>query len=314
MAAVAVKRSLQLLNLAVAAGLTVVVIAVYRPWEVWTLDAAFIVALVASLALLALLVFVWASRHSLVLRQVDVAIPPSKLLWLVTFSGTANSLTPAATGEVARAWLLHRNFGVDMDRSAAAIVFERVFMFGFMGLTALAAGLATSGGTAWAVLGAMAVLAFVLVTPSLVGSLAPRLRSDEERGILNKIRAVLATAFEVWSSRRATVLTALWSTLAFGIMATIFTLAAGIAGLEVDALTAWALVGGATAAGVLSALPFGLGAAELSAIGIGAVLGLDTAAVAAAFVIYRILFTLPIAIAGSIAYARLMLGDSGGPR
>ncbi len=304
------RRSLQLLNLAVAAGLIAVVVAVYRPWEVWSFEISFFGALATALVLEVLLVLVWANRHSLVLREAGAAIPARKLLWLVTFSGTANSLTPAATGEVARAWLLHRNFGVAVEQSAGAILFERVFMFGFMALTALSAGLIASGGTGWlSALGGGAVIVYVVGTPSLVGLLAPRQPTSDESSVRNRIRSVLARASDVWSNRRATLLTALWSAAAFAIMGTIFKIAADRVGLELDAMTVWALVGGATAAGVLSALPFGLGAAELSAVGIGALIGLDTQAVAAAFVMYRILFTLPIAVAGSVAYGRLMLSD-----
>ena len=88
-------------------------------------------------------------------------------------------------------------------------------------------------------------------------------------------------------------------------MTVIFYLAAQISQLNISLFEAWVLVGGATTVGVLSALPFGLGAAELSAIGIGTLLGFEATEVTAAFVIYRLLFTVPLALAGAVAYSRL---------
>ncbi len=59
--------------------------------------------------------------------------------------------------------------------------------------------------------------------------------------------------------------------------------------------------------GVVSALPFGLGAGELSALGIGQLLGFDAQIMAAAFVPYLPFFTFLLALAGAVAYGRLTL-------
>lgn len=299
---------LHVLNLTIAVGLAAVVVVVNRPWEVWTLDIDFVWAVAASLVLEAALIAVWAQRHSLVLGAVGADVPARDLGWIVTFSGTANSLTPAASGEVARAWLLNRNFGVPYEQAAAAIFFERFFILGFMALTALGFGLIAGGSSIWLVLGAaVLIVLYIVATPWLAAPLRRRLQPPTDAGRIRKlVTSAITGGLESWSDRRVALLTAAWSAAAFAVIAAVFWLSSLVSGLEIDGFAVWALVGGATVVGVLSALPFGLGAAELSAVGIGALLGLEARNVAAAFVVYRVLFTLPIALVGSVAYARLM--------
>lgn len=298
-------------NIVVALALAVLVIVVNRPWEVWSFDSGFLGVVVAALLLEGLLIVVWAQRHALVLRAVGSPVEPRSLGWIVAFSGTVNSLTPAATGEIARAWLLNRQFDVPYERAGGAIVFERFFMLGFMAVTAFAFGLIAAGSAVWAVVASwLVVVGYVVLTPLLVGPLARRAGRQVEGGRIKKMTfAVIAIALETWRDRRTALATAAWSAAAFAITGVIFALAAGQSGLEIDPISAWAVIGGATVGGVVSALPFGLGAAELSAVGIGVLLGRDPQNVAAAFVVYRIIFTLPIALIGVVAYTHLMAGS-----
>lgn len=262
----------------------------------------------AALLLDALLVMVWAQRHSFVLRATRNDVPAHSLLLLVTFSNAANNLTPAATGEVARVWFLKRNHDVPTGDAGAAIVFERVFLLGLMALTALAAGLFAASAAPWiVVLSLIGVVLYVLALPSLLAPLSRRLAGREIRG--GRLRRTLMNAttggIDLWSSRTVALGTALWCVAAFALQGAVFWIAANNSGLALNPVQTWALLGGGTVVGVISALPFGLGAAEITAAGIGGLLGLDPAEVASAFVLYRLFLTFPLALVGSFAYARL---------
>jgi len=305
------KRVLHALNLVIAVGLAALVVVTSKPWEVWRFDAAFLATLLLSLLLDAALVVVWAYRHATVLAAAGSPVRPRDLWSLVTFSNTANNLTPAATGEVLRAVFLNRNFGVPSDRAGAAIVYERVFMFGLMALTAATAGALAVHRLVLAALAGTGVVVYLLALPALVKPWAAR-RGEPKHGsgrIRRVISGILTGGLQLWSDRRLALRVAGWSVLAFAATASVFFLSAAVSGLRLDPLQTWALVGGATVVGVLSALPFGLGAAELTAVGIGALLGLPTQQVASAFILYRIFFTLPLALAGSYAYARLATAE-----
>jgi uncharacterized membrane protein YbhN (UPF0104 family) len=302
------RKFLSVLNATVALVLALFVIWSSKPWTIWEFEPAFITSFAFALVFDAVLVVIWAFRHSFVLRAVGASVSPRRLVPLVTFSNTANNLTPAASGEVMRVWFLKERYGVPIDRAGGAIVFERLFMFGLMAGAALTAGLFVGYNSTWpGLLSAAAVIAYVLGIPAVAGPLARRFRGRESTG--GPWRKALTGAanhgIQLWGERSVSVGTALWSILAFACQGAVFWLAASISDLHLGPLETWALVGGGTAAGVLSALPFGLGVAEISAAGIGIVLGLDGGAVAAAFVLYRLFLTFPLALAGSYSYWRL---------
>lgn len=302
------RRSFLALNIALTTILAGLATWIAKPWEVWQLDLGFIGLFVVALGCDLLLVFVWAHRHALVLEATGWGIAPLKLIPLVTFSNTANNLTPAATGEVARAWYLKRNLGIPIDKAGGAIVFERIFMFGLMALSALTATVAATDQPGWLILlCCFGILAYVLALPVLISPLARRIRRrPRPRGrIKGTVWAVANQGLQLWGDRRVATKTAAWSAFAFALIGFVFWLASLGSGLNIGWLQIWALVGGGTVAGVISALPFGLGAAELTAAGIGLLVGLDSQLVAATFVLHRVFFTFPLGVAGAVSLARL---------
>ncbi len=70
-------------------------------------------------------------------------------------------------------------------------------------------------------------------------------------------------------------------------------------------LAAWGALGLSITAGVLSFLPFGLGAADLVLVALLGVLGVDPATAAAIAFSYRLVSTLPTALLGVASYAWL---------
>jgi uncharacterized protein (TIRG00374 family) len=304
----------QLLNAVLAVAIAVLVVWTSKPWEVWQFEGRFLASLLAALVLDALLVVVWAYRHALALEAGGHTVSPMKLTPLVTFSNAANNLTPAATGEVMRAWFLNKKFGVPVGRAGGVIVFERVFILGLMAMTAVIAGLLALDGDLWLILLALTGLAFyIFVLPRFLKPLTTR-SSREIKG--GRVRRTIVDAarqsVHLWSQPRLSVGTAIWTAFAFACQGLVFWLAASVSGLSLTAAETWALLGGATVVGVISSLPFGLGAAELTAIGIGAILGIEGSSVGSAFVLYRLFLTLPLALAGAYSYWRLTVAEPAG--
>jgi len=82
-----------------------------------------------------------------------------------------------------------------------------------------------------------------------------------------------------------------------------------------DPLAAWGALGLSITAGVISFLPFGLGAADLVLVALLGALGIDPPTAAAITVTYRLVSTLPTALLGVASYAwlsaRLPVGGLG---
>jgi uncharacterized protein (TIRG00374 family) len=76
-------------------------------------------------------------------------------------------------------------------------------------------------------------------------------------------------------------------------------------GHDLSPVAAWAALGIATIAGVVSALPFGLGAADVVLTALLAALGVPAAAAAAAALVLRATVTLPLGLAGTVSWIAL---------
>jgi uncharacterized protein (TIRG00374 family) len=98
---------------------------------------------------------------------------------------------------------------------------------------------------------------------------------------------------------------ALVTGLIFAVGAVQLGLIADAFGVSLEPLTAWAVLGLSITAGVLSFLPFGLGAADLVMVALLEALGLDPATAAAIAFANRLVSTLPTALLGVASYAWL---------
>lgn len=301
--------------LLISVSLIALVLVRYRPWELWELTPVFGGKWVLALGLDALLVVIWAHRHAACLSGTGYARSPRSLYGLVTFANAASNVTPAATSELVRGWILSRRMGVPVPEAAAAILFERVYMFALLSLTA---GGAIVGQTISplaslvVIVGGLAILSGVVL---LLRSLARRsgrlsIQGQTEsvdaspKARWGRLRKTSSLVTDLAKDKRLLAKVGLLSLAAFTLMTTLFLLAASEFSFSISPIEAWAVVGGATVVGVLSLLPFGLGAAEWSGVGIAVLLGIDPNLVAAAFLIYRLFFTVPVAIAGSLVLIR----------
>jgi uncharacterized membrane protein YbhN (UPF0104 family) len=84
-------------------------------------------------------------------------------------------------------------------------------------------------------------------------------------------------------------------------------------GTDIGLAGAWAVLGLATIAGVLSALPFGLGAADLVIVVLLGTLGVEATAAGAGALLLRAVATLPLGILGTASWVVLSRGPDALP-
>jgi uncharacterized protein (TIRG00374 family) len=282
--------------------------------------------LAAALALSLVPPILWAIRSAGLLSASDHPVPILALIPMTTFANTINNLTPGSVGELARLYLLRAHHGVDYATGGAVILIERLVAIGYLACSALLAWLAVRGVLpGWLVaIGSIALvavpgIAYRLGLRPIAWTIAYPLRRLWGARWPRLIAGILAA-----EDRMGRLLTdagalarfALVTALIFGIAAWQLILVAGAFDVSIEPLAAWGALGLAITAGVLSFLPFGLGAADLVLVALLAVLGVEPATAAAMAFGYRLVSTLPTALLGVASYAwlsaRLPVGGLGG--
>jgi len=292
-----------------------------RPWELASVQGLDGLPLLVALALDVPVLLLWAVRSRVLMTRVGHRLTIRQLLPIVSFANTINNLTPASSGEVLRALILRDRHGVPYRHSAAVIVVERfwaIWVFGLAGLAAsawtfldwspLAAALLGVAAAAGCFLPALAYRAGVRPGPFLRRLAAGR----DPAGRLARFTAGVAhvdDALEriVGDARTSIVFVA--STL--GVAACVaaqLALAALAVGRSVDPWAALATTMLGVLAGVASALPFGLGAADAVMAVLLSASGVDAARAGAAVLLVRMVQTLPLGIAGTLSWLYLTGG------
>ncbi len=309
-----------------------------RPWEVADLAARLDpLPILAAVALNGVVLLLWAIRSRSLMAGVGHPLSVVALLPVVSFANTVGNLTPASAGEALRAVVLRRRHGVPLTRSTAVILVERLWAIWVMAVSAGAAAIV-------ALARPEPIAAAVVWLAALAGCFAPSIsyavglrpgrllerwlkRHDEptatslpeaaqrpRRGarlLTGLVEVDRTLAGLVTDPRRAVVFVATTAGV-FTCYAAQLTLLLGALGQPLPIDASWAALGLATVTGVLSALPFGLGAADaVLAIVLGQ-LGVGAAIAGAAVLLVRATATLPLGIAGAISWA--VLGGRGGTR
>ena len=312
-----------------------------KPWEALALGARPL-PLIGVLFVDVVVVAAWALRSAALMRAVGQPMSATSLVPVVAFANTINNLTPASSGEAVRAVILNRRHGVPYARSTAVILAERFWAIWIMGVTAAAAAIGTIIPApqwltvlAWvgaAVLALAPVIAHrVGVRPAVVASrvvggrvaeeaTAPAAAPDTEPsrpGLRRRVAVLLADVDEhldsILQSGTATAGFLAWTGVVFVAFALQLWLVLVALGVELPLVAAWAALGLATIAGVLSALPFGLGATDLVLTGLLVQLGVDASVAAAATLMLRATVTLPLGLAGTASWVALSRGSEATP-
>jgi uncharacterized protein (TIRG00374 family) len=301
----------------ITVGLLALVVWRARPWEggsrLGTLDLA---PVLVAILLNGLVMLLWAVRSADLLGAAGRSVGIRPLVPMTALANTVNNLTPASVGELLRLYLLHEHHGVDYPTGAAVVLVERVVAIGYLAGSAAVAWVAHLVGlpdlvaaVAFVVLAGLPALPYVLgIRPSAVvaalplGSLIGRERWARATGTLARVDGTVGALLTdpvrliVFSGTTALVLATyaaqLW-------------LVGQAAGVALDPVAAWGALGLSIAVGVVSFLPFGLGATDLVLVTLLGTLGASGPATAAIVFGYRLTATVPLALAGTASYAYL---------
>jgi uncharacterized protein (TIRG00374 family) len=244
---------------------------------------------------------------------------------VVSFANTINNLTPASSGEALRAVILRRRFGVPLARSTAVILVERLWAIWIMAMSAGAAALGTVVPAAPAIVAAGWVAAIAAIFApaiayrlglrpgaTLAGLVAPGSGADtagRRARVAAALRDIDANLAGILASPRVAIGFVASTALVFVATAVQLWLILVALGQDVSPVAAWAALGIGTIAGVLSALPFGLGAADLVMTGLLALLGVPAAAAGATALLLRATMTLPLGLVGTASWIVLNRGS-----
>jgi uncharacterized protein (TIRG00374 family) len=295
-----------------------------RIWEVGAFDSFDPRALVAA-ALLSLVVPpLWAIRSAGLLAAAGRPVGIRPLVPMTAFANTINNLTPGSAGEIVRLYLLRAHHGVDYASGAAVIVIERFGSIGFLATSALLSWLVWIG--AIPVVAAAGVMIVLVASPGIVYGLGLRpfvilrrlgmgrlIGPDRWARLSDWLDRMDATIARVLGDPGRLVAFAVACGAIFVITAAQLVLVGRAVGVVLDPLAAWGALGLATIAGVISLLPFGLGATDLTLAALLGVTGVPPLEAATMAFGYRLVSTLPLGLAGVMSYMYLSasLPDAG---
>jgi uncharacterized protein (TIRG00374 family) len=296
-----------------------------RPWDAAALASRLDAwPLLVAVALNALVVLLWAVRSRSLMAAVGSPMGTLQLVPVTSFANTVNNLTPASSGEVLRAMILRRKFGVPYAPSTAVILLERVWAIGLMLVSAGAAAFGTLiAAPPWLVALAWTAALVAAFAPSLLYALdlrpgrvlkrwaAPPVEG-EHRSRAGRLahhavdvddRLELILTRPRWSAHFVATTAIIFATFAIQLWLVLYALEQPIPIAGV-----WAAYGLAICAGVVSALPFGLGATDVVLVVLLGAQGVDPATAGAAALILRLVTTLPLGILGTASWIWLNRG------
>lgn len=290
-----------------------------KPWEApERIRSIEPVPLAAAVALDLAIVLLWGLRSWLLFQAASRPVPLRGLLPLAALAFTVNALSPGSTGEVLRAYLLRSRYGVSYATGGAVILVERFVALFYLAASAAAAwAISRSGATPSTLAAAASLLAASVILPVLAVRLLGRLPELPGRRLLGAPRSLKfgRGISRLEESLRPLVLRPKPMAGFFAVTAGIFAvfaaqliLVSASLGLALGPLEAWGALGLAMVAGVLSLLPFGLGATDVVLVTLLGITGVPVVEAGVVAISFRLTSTLPLGIAGGLAYAVIASG------
>jgi glycosyltransferase 2 family protein len=230
-------------------------------------------------------------------------IPVTRTVAYLAIGYFANSMLPARLGDVARAYLAGRAFGISRLAVLGTVVVERLadglFILGLvvvLDITVAGGGSLASTATwlaAIAAAGAAVLLVgLVYLRRSGGGRIWGRLRSLVDRVLRGAEALRTPTTF---------VIVAALTAAAFAPAVAMFALIANAAGLELSLAQAGLIMGGLALSTSIPAAPGSIGTYEFVGLAIMTTLGVNPEIALAVVVLVHLSATLPVALAGLLA-------------
>jgi uncharacterized protein (TIRG00374 family) len=281
-----------------------------RVWEAGdSLSNTSFALLIAVPLLTLLLVIPLGLRQRLVLRSLGYRFGAIPLSPVAFYGNTVGFMTPASSGEILRPALLNRAFGLPLSRGMSAVLFERLYSMGLFSLTGLLAFTLTGVLPAWLAAPAILLLTVGMLGPLImvrlfnipVSRLPQVLPGFVQRRLVGLEEA--GEAFErLWRDPALAVRFVILTLITFGVLLLQFWLVADGTGGEIAPHEAWVVLVASAMAGMISGLPFGLGAGDVVMVSLLTAYGLDAPDAAAAVILVRLLINLPTGLMGLGAY------------
>jgi uncharacterized protein (TIRG00374 family) len=272
--------------------------------------------LLAALAIGQATPILWALRSRNLLAAAGRPVPFLALLPMTSFANTINNLTPGSAGELVRLYLLRAHHAVEYGTGAAVILIERFVALGYLSVSGLLMWVAWLQD--WPPVLLLALTGLVVAAPTFIygvgirplqllaalplGRLAGVARWEAWGAVLRRVDATIAGVLV--HPRRLAAFAAATGAV-FAVSTAQLMLVAAAAGMTLDARAAWGALALSITAGVLSFLPFGLGAADLVLVALLSMAGVPALEAGVIAFGYRLVSTLPYALEGVAAYAWL---------
>ncbi len=286
-----------------------------RLWEASSvLSSPDLVPLAIAVALNLVVLILWAIRSAGLLRVAGSPVGVAAIAPLTALANTLGNLTPGSSGELVRLWLLHSAHGVPYIRGGAVILIERFVAITYLGSSAAIVWMSwvfrLPGTEVVALLAAVAVAPAATyragVRPLSVLATVPLGRivgAARWNRVSPSIRNLDETIAQVIANPRSATVMAVTSAGIFATYAAQAWLVAMSVRVSLDPILAWGALGLSIVVGVVSLLPFGLGAADLVFAALLGALGVPAPLAAAIAFGNRLVSTLPLGIAGVAGYA-----------
>jgi uncharacterized protein (TIRG00374 family) len=251
-----------------------------------------------------------------VLLQPSAKVPLRSAFAYLAIGYFANLLLPARLGDVTRAYLAGRSFGISSLITLGTVVVERVSDTLTILVVVLAAGLAIAPGSQVAGWAEVLAVAAVIGLVGLVAAGVVTLRSGLlDRRLGRQIHAVVVRvaqgAAALRSPRGAAFVLGL-TILPFGVGVCTFGAISGALGLPLGPVE-WAFVLGVLALSTaIPAAPGSLGTYEFAGVTVLGILGIGPSQALAATVLIHVVAALPPALLGLVAtlVLHVRIGDS----
>ena len=249
-----------------------------------------------------------ARRTQILLARLGHHVPFGRMNGVDLAGQTLSWLTPAASGDLSRPYLWRNGDGTPVSAGVATVLYERLvtlLQLGVIGGLLAAVIYLPPGAVAGISVLALALLAAPWWASRLTHRLAHRDLSGSRPGVRTGVVRSLVRLHELGTSPRLTAAFAGYTLLIFLISGLQIVVLAGAVG---SGLGLWVAVSAyciSQAAGSVSTLPFGLGAADVVTLNLLIAGGLGHDAAVVVTLLVRLAMTLPLGIGGAIGIVLL---------
>jgi uncharacterized protein (TIRG00374 family) len=287
------------------------VIAISHPDRIWSsLQQADLTPLLAALVLNVPVIWLRALRAQLIVRHLHYRVPMRSMLPIQLVGQTSSTITPAASGDYVRAYLWRSSNGVPVRVGAAVVTFERLYsLFLLIAVSVLLILFPRHGLIGWILVAVGLVLAtfapvlFELLPKALEQWALAKLGRAR---FMNRFQEGAAVMVDQFRNLMKAPLVLAWTSaltiLNFIVMGAQLWFVMMALAHRVPITQAVAANSTSQVAGIISTLPFGIGSQDAILVTVFAGYGVTIALAASAAVLLRATTTLPMALAGLVAY------------